>query len=323
VSENSRNFAVIGVGGYVAPRHLEAIRHVGGRLIAAVDPHDSVGSLDQYSFETRFFTEIERLDRHLDKLRRGPVAERVHYLSVCSPNYLHDAHCRFGLRLDADVICEKPLVISPWNLDALERLEQETGRRVFAVLQLRLHPKLIELRDTLRREQETMHDVEVTYVTARGPWYDVSWKSSAEKSGGVPMNIGIHLFDLVHWLFGPVQRSVVHLAERRRYGGVLRFARANVRWFLSTEQADLQLVQPSIGNPTFRAINVDGTEVQFIGGVASLHSRVYEEILAGHGLGIVDARPAIELVHTIRSARTQTADVGDMHPVVRTLLRVP
>jgi UDP-N-acetyl-2-amino-2-deoxyglucuronate dehydrogenase len=238
VPQKPGNFAILGVGGYVAPRHLRAIRDVGGRLIAAADPNDSVGLLDQFSFDTCFFTEIERLDRHLEKLRRGPVSERAHYLSVCSPNHLHDAHCRLGLRLGADVICEKPLVINPWNLDALESLEQETGRRVFTILQLRLHPKLARLREELLAETTAMHEVELTYVTPRGPWYDVSWKSSPEKSGGVPTNIGIHLFDLVLWLFGAAQHIVVHVAEPRRYGGVLHLAHARVLWF--TRWARLQ-----------------------------------------------------------------------------------
>jgi UDP-N-acetyl-2-amino-2-deoxyglucuronate dehydrogenase len=312
------NFAIVGVGGYVAPRHLRAIRDVGGRLIAAADPNDSVGVLDQFSFDTRFFTEIERLDRHLEKLRRGPVSERVHYLSVCSPNYLHDAHCRLGLRLGADVICEKPLVINPWNLDALESLEQETGRRIFTVLQLRLHPKLARLREELAVQTSAMHEVELTYVTPRGPWYDVSWKSSPEKSGGVPTNIGIHLFDLVLWLFGAVERVAVHVAEPRRCGGVLQLERARVRWFLSTDPADLALVQRGHTSPTFRSIAVDGSEIDFTDGFSDLHSRVYEKILAGYGFTIADARPSIELVHQIRTAPA-AAQSDDAHASVRKL----
>jgi UDP-N-acetyl-2-amino-2-deoxyglucuronate dehydrogenase len=316
--ENPRNFAVVGVGGYVAPRHLRAIREVGGRLIAAADPNDSVGILDQFSFDVRFFTEMERLDRHLEKLRRGPVGERVHYLSICSPNYLHDAHCRLGLRLGADVICEKPLVINPWNLDVLEGLEQETGRRVFTILQLRLHPMLAELRETLFAEKNGMHEVDLTYVTPRGPWYDGSWKASTEKSGGVPMNVGIHLFDLVLWLFGPVQGLVVHIAEPRRCGGVLQLLRARVRWFLSTEPADIERAKPSGTIASFRSIRVDGAEVEFSQGFSDLHSRVYEKILSGHGLGIADARPSIELVHRIRTA-VASDDIEDAHPIVRKL----
>jgi UDP-N-acetyl-2-amino-2-deoxyglucuronate dehydrogenase len=319
VGQGFPNFAILGVGGYVAPRHLRAIRDVGGRLIAAADPSDSVGVLDEYSFDTRFFTEIERLDRHLEKLRRGLSNERAHYLSVCSPNYLHDAHCRLGLRLEADVICEKPLVINPWNLDALERLEEETGHKVFTVLQLRLHPRLAELRERLLTEKSGTHDVELTYVTSRGPWYDVSWKSSAEKSGGVPTNIGIHLFDLVLWLFGPMQRSRVHIAEPRRYGGTMQLARANVRWFLSTQPADLALTQSTGTSHTFRSIRVDGAEIEFSDGFADLHTRVYEKMLAGYGFRIADARPSIELVHGIRTAPAVSEDLGEAHAVVRKL----
>jgi len=316
--KNKGNFAIVGVGGYVAPRHLDAIRHVEGRLIAAADPNDSVGILDQYSFETRFFTEIDRLDRHLEKLRRGPASERVHFLSVCSPNYLHDAHCRLGLRLGADVICEKPLVINPWNLDVLESLEEETGHKVFTVLQLRLHPRLAELRETFLLEKNGMHDVDLTYITSRGPWYDVSWKASVEKSGGVPTNIGIHLFDLVLWLFGAVQSSQVHIGQARRYAGVLGLERARVRWFLSTDPADLPPSQTS-GRTTFRSIKVDGKEIEFSDGFSDLHTRVYEKTLAGHGFRIADARPSIELVHRIRAAQAFEGDGEDVHPAVHAL----
>jgi len=316
--ENSPNFAVVGVGGYVAPRHLQAIRDVGGRVIAAADPNDSVGVLDQYSFDTRFFTETERLDRHLEKLRRGQASERLHFLSVCSPNYLHDAHCRLGLRVGADVICEKPLVINPWNLDALESLEHETGHRVYTVLQLRLHPDLMRLRERLQMDGQGMHDVELTYVTARGPWYDVSWKASFEKSGGIPTNIGIHMFDLVLWLFGSTIASCTQVAEPRRFGGVLRLQRANVRWFLSTERTDLESAPTSAPCSRFRSIKVDGQEIEFSDGLDELHTRVYENILAGRGFRIADARPSIELAHLIRTAPV-VADLDGAHPAVRKL----
>jgi len=318
MSQHLTNFAIIGVGGYVAPRHLKAIRDVGGRLVAAADPKDSVGILDQYSFDVRFFTEIERLDRHLEKLRRGPEGDRVHYLSVCSPNYLHDAHCRLGVRLKADVICEKPLVINPWNLDALESLEEETGQRIFTVLQLRLHPKLLELREKLLSNKERTHDVELTYVTSRGPWYDVSWKASAEKSGGVPTNIGIHLFDLLVWLFGGVRNSRVHVSETRRFAGALELERANVRWFLSIEAADLPFAAQPGARTTFRSIVVDGSEIEFSEGFGDLHTRVYEKTLAGQGFRIGDARPSIELVHAIRTAPTARIDAA-AHPLARKL----
>lgn len=298
-----RNFAVTGVSGFVAPRHLKAIRETDNRLVAAVDPHDAVGVLDQYSFDVRFFTEIERFDRHLEKLRRGPEENRVHYVSICSPNYLHDAHIRLALRVGAHAICEKPIVINPWNLDALRELEAETGCRVSTVLQLRLHPALLALKQELDGgTRGTQHDVCLTYVTARGPWYDVSWKGSSERSGGVATNIGIHLFDLLLWLFGNVVDSEVHLSEARRMGGFLELERAKVRWFLSVDRRDLPFpVQPG-SRTMFRSITVDGREVEFTEGFADLHTRVYEETLSGRGFGIDVARPSIELLHRIRTA---------------------
>lgn len=306
----SRNFAVIGVGGYVAPRHLKAIRDTGNRTIAAADPKDSVGVLDSYGFDVRFFTEIERLDRHLEKLKRGPDAERVHWVSVCSPNYLHDAHCRLGLRVDADVICEKPLVINPWNLDALGSMEEETGRRVWSVLQLRVHPKLVELRERLLAELRTNHEVELTYITSRGNWYDISWKGDEAKSGGVPTNIGIHFFDLLLWLFGKPQRQLVHILEDRRAGGVLELERARVRWYISIDRNDLPFTPEPGKKTTFRSITVDGHEVEFSEGFTDLHTRVYEETLAGRGFGLDVARPSVELAHRIRTDRRVAPDAG-------------
>ncbi len=235
-----RNFAVIGVGGYIAPRHLQAIRDTGHRLVAAVDPKDSVGILDRYSFDVRFFTEVERFDRHLEKLRRAGSAERVHYALDLLPNYLHDAHCRLALRVRADAICEKPLVINPWNLDALAEIEAETGRRIYTILQLRVHPALLALKAQLEQESAgTMHDVVLTYITSRGNWYHVSWKGQPEKSGGIATNIGIHFFDLLLWLFGPAQAVKVFQADSRRMSGWLQLERARVRWFLSVERDDL------------------------------------------------------------------------------------
>lgn len=313
----SRNFAITGVGGYIAPRHLRAIRDTGNRLVAAVDPKDSVGILDQYSFDVRFFTEVERFDRHLEKLRRGVEADRVHYLTVCSPNYLHDAHCRLGLRVGADVICEKPLVINPWNLDPLRELEHETGRRIFTVLQLRAHPKLIELRARLRAESpRAPHDVVLTYVTSRGAWYDVSWKGSIEKSGGVPTNIGIHFFDLLVWLFGDVESQEVHLKQPRRMAGTIALERARVRWFLSVEQRDLPFTPEPGGRATFRSITVDGQEIEFSEGFTDLHTVVYRDVLAGHGYGLDDVRPSIDLAHQIRVAEPVTPG-PDAHPKLR------
>jgi UDP-N-acetyl-2-amino-2-deoxyglucuronate dehydrogenase len=312
-----KNFALMGAAGYVAPRHLKAIHDTGNRLVAAVDPHDAVGVLDRYGFDVRFFTEIERFDRHLEKLRRGAEADRVHYVSICSPNYLHDAHIRLALRAGADALCEKPLVINPWNLDALRDLERETGRRVSTVLQLRLHPQLQALRDRMTREAPSRpHDVSLTYVTVRGRWYDTSWKGSEERSGGLATNIGIHLFDLLLWLFGPVQACEVHLRERRRLAGFLELQRARVRWFLSADAADLPFTPEPAVKTTFRSIEVDGLEVEFSEGFADLHTRVYEEALAGRGFGIDESRPAVELTHRIRSTPVESADRSRLHPVL-------
>jgi UDP-N-acetyl-2-amino-2-deoxyglucuronate dehydrogenase len=312
----SRNFAIAGVAGYVAQRHLQAIHDTGNHLLAAVDPHDAVGILDRFSFDVRFFTEIERFDRHLEKLRRGAEADRIHYLSICSPNYLHDAHIRLALRVGADAVCEKPLVINPWNLDALEELELETGRRLFTILQLRLHPALLRLKaEMTAKASAAPHDVCLTYVTARGPWYDVSWKGSDERSGGLVTNIGIHLFDLLLWMFGPMRRSDVHLREPRRGSGVVELERARVRWYLSAEPADLPFVPEPGTRTSHRSITIDGQEVEFTDGMGGLHTRAYEEILAGRGLGATDARGAIELVYQIRHAAV-SANVRSPHPML-------
>lgn len=310
------NFAICGVGGYVAPRHLKAIHETGNTLVAAVDPHDAAGILDRFSFDVRFFTEIERFDRHLEKLRRGPEAQRVRYLSICSPNYLHDAHIRLALRVGADAICEKPLVINPWNLDALEALEHETQRRIFTILQLRLHPTLLRLKAQLDAQPARgACEVTLTYVTARGPWYDVSWKGSDERSGGLVTNIGIHLFDLLFWLFGALRQSEVYLREPRRAAGFVELERARVRWFLSADVGDLPFT-PQQGQPSsYRSMVVDDREIEFTDGMNDLHTRAYEEILAGRGSSTTEARPAIELVHRIRSAPV-SANVTAPHPML-------
>ena len=307
-----KNFAITGVAGYIAPRHLKAIAATGNRLVAAVDPHDSVGLLDQFALDIRFFTEFERFDRHVEKLRRGPEEGRIHYVSICSPNYLHDAHCRFALRVGADAICEKPLVINPWNLDALQELEQETGRRIYTVLQLRLHEKLVRLRESLLAGGRR-HDVTLTYVTSRGRWYDVSWKGSPNQSGGVATNIGIHFFDLLLWLFGPVAECFVHETGTRRMAGFLELERADVRWLLSVDAADLPF-SPSPGKTTYRSIRIDDEELEFTEGFTDLHTRIYEEALAGRGFGIDVVRPSIELAHRIRTAPADTRGVA--HPIL-------
>lgn len=309
------NFGLIGVGGYVAPRHLRAIRNAGHQLLAAVDPHDAVGVLDRYFPEAKFFSEIERFDRHLEKLRRRGEAERLHFLSICSPNFLHDAHVRLALRVRADAICEKPLVISPWNLDQLAQLEEEYGGRVHTVLQLRLHPAMRALQARLLNQRERVQVV-LSYVTRRGPWYSVSWKGSESKSGGLAMNIGVHFFDILLWLFGRCQQSQVHLREPRRIGGVLELERARVSWFLSVEAADLPEAARQAGQCAYRSLTVDGQPVDFSEGFEDLHDQVYTEILAGRGFGIEDARPSIELVYRIRKSPIETPG-PEAHPLLQ------
>jgi UDP-N-acetyl-2-amino-2-deoxyglucuronate dehydrogenase len=314
---DTKNFAVTGVAGYVAPRHLQAIRDCRHTVVAAVDPSDSVGILDQYGFDIRFFTEFDRFERHLDHQRALGDEHRVHYVSVCSPNDLHDRHCRAALRGGADVICEKPLVVDPCGLDALEEAEAATGGRIWTVLQLRLHPTLIALRERLGRDPRSRFDVSITYVTARGQWYDVSWKGTPQRSGGVVTNIGIHLFDLMLWLFGPAIESRVHLASARRMAGFLELERARVRWFLSVEPADLPDDAAARGINRHHSIVVDGEEIEFTAGLLDPHTRVYERTLAGEGFGIADARGSIELSHAIRNAGVTPAEGSIAHPLVR------
>jgi UDP-N-acetyl-2-amino-2-deoxyglucuronate dehydrogenase len=306
-----------GVAGYIAPRHLQAIHDTGNRLIAALDPHDSVGILDRYFQDTVFFTDAERFDRHLEKLRHGPDEERLHYLSICSPNNLHDAHIRLALKAGADAICEKPIVLNPWNLDALQELEKETGRHVKTILQLRVHPSLIELKSQIEKESRNRkHEVTLTYITSRGPWYLFSWKGSVERSGGLATNIGIHLFDLLIWFFGNVQNIEIHHSDPQRVAGFFELQNANVRWFLSIQKEDLPNGEFERGKSTFRSIAIDGKEVEFSEGFTDLHTRVYEEILAGRGFGIETARPSVELAYRIRSA--EVVEGGEKgHPMAK------
>ena len=309
------NFAITGLAGYIAPRHLQAIKDAGGTLVAGVDPHDSVGILDSYFPNAAYFTEFERFDRYLEMLRRSRAENAVHYLSICSPNHLHDAHIRVALRTGSSAICEKPLVVNPWNLDALEELEQEAAGRVYTVLQLRLHPQLVALKERLSKEPSRRRNVRLSYVTSRGTWYRYSWKGDVEKSGGVATNIGIHFFDLLVWLFGDVERNEVHVSSPERLGGTLQLKNADVQWFLSVDPADLP--QRLIGKQTtYRSITVDGEEIEFSGGFRDLHSEIYRETLAGRGFGIDAARPSIELVYQIRTAKV-VAPGADAHPLVR------
>ena len=309
------NFALIGAGGYIAPRHMRAIKAVGGDLVVALDPKDSVGIMDSYFPDAHFFVEFERFDRHIDKLRRK--GEPVSYVSVCSPNYLHDSHIRFGLRSGADVICEKPVVLNPWNIDALADLEDETGKRVFNVLQLRLHPTIRALRERYAAgTARDKHMVDLTYITSRGRWYHVSWKGDLQKSGGIATNIGVHFFDMLQWVFGRVLECSVHLATADTAAGYLELERARVRWFLSIDEQTLPSEVRAKGQRTYRSITVDGEAVEFSEGFTDLHTASYRDILAGGGFGLDDARPSIELVQRIRSARL--VDEPDrMHPFAR------
>jgi UDP-N-acetyl-2-amino-2-deoxyglucuronate dehydrogenase len=293
------SFALIGAAGYIAPRHLQAIKAVGGDLKAALDPSDSVGIIDSYFPEAHFFTEFERFDRHIDKLaRRG---EKIDYMTVCSPNYLHDAHCRFALRSDANVICEKPLVLNPWNIDALADIERATGKRIATILQLRLHPAIQALKAKVDASPKNEFPVDLTYITSRGRWYHASWKGEDEKSGGVATNIGIHFFDMLTYIFGPLQRSVVHVRDRERAAGYLECGRAKVRWFLSINRDDLP-EDVKGKKTTYRALNIDGEGIEFSDGFADLHTRSYEEILAGRGFGLDAVRPSVEFVSAFRKA---------------------
>ena len=313
-----RNFALIGAAGFVAPRHIQAIHETGNRLIAAADPHDSVGVLDRYFSDVRYFPEIERFDRHLEKLRRAGEEKRAHYISICSPNYLHDAHVRLALRLGAHAICEKPLVIEPWNLDYLARLEEESATRVYTVLQLRVHERLRALKAQLdAAPNDRRRKVQLTYITSRGPWYDVSWKGVEERSGGVAMNIGVHFFDLLIWLFGAPDKVEVHLREKRRTAGFLELKHADVTWFLSVDAADLSaaVAGNAVDRTMVRAMDIDGEVWDFTDGFQNLHSRVYQSVLAGDGFGIEDARPSIALVHSLREA-APSRSFSTVHPLV-------
>lgn len=309
-----KNFALVGAAGYIAPRHMQAIRDTGNRLVAALDPNDSVGILDSYFPDAHFFTEFERFDRHVDKLRRRDSPDRVHYVSICSPNYLHDAHVRFALRSGADAICEKPLVINPWNLDGLAELEREFGRRVHTILQLRLHPSLLALREKVRAAPGRRYRVGLTYITPRGRWYLASWKGDEARSGGVAANIGVHFYDMLLWLFGPLRATRTALREPTRTAGVLELAQADVEWYLSVDGADLAKLGRPAGKP-YRSIVIDGEELEFSDVFRDLHTESYAGILAGRGFGVEDVRPSIELLHRVRHDALSPGLMGQ-HPLV-------
>ena len=303
----SKKFAITGVGGYIAPRHLRAIYDTGNEIIAALDPNDSVGILDSYSHDIAFFTEFERFDRHLERIKRNPSREGIDYLSICTPNYLHDAHIRLALRLGADAICEKPLVTNPWQLDALQELEQESDGKVYSILQLRLHPSIVGLKKKVESDPEGTHyDIDLTYITSRGKWYQYSWKGNEDKSGGISANIGIHFFDMLMWIFGRVQESSIHLKEPNKMGGKLELEKATVRWYLAIDKKDLPPEAVAQGKPTFRSIRVDEEEIEFSTGFTDLHTQMYQVILDGNGFGMEDTRASIELVHQLRTSAVDT-----------------
>jgi UDP-N-acetyl-2-amino-2-deoxyglucuronate dehydrogenase len=310
-----KNFGIIGVAGYIAARHLKAIKDTGNNLLASLDRFDSVGIIDSYFPESDFFVEFERFDRHFEKLKR--TGTKIDYVSICSPNYLHDSHIRFALRHKADAICEKPIVLNPWNVEALQEIEKETGKRVFTVLQLRLHPKIIELREKIRKSpKDKIHDIDLTYITSRGNWYNISWKGDIQKSGGVATNIGVHFFDMLGWIFGKTVANIVHLSENNKAAGYLELENARIRWFLSLDYNDIPKALKESGRRTYRSVTIDGKEIEFSEGFTDLHSLTYSEILSGNGFGLQDAKQSVETVYTIRNAKP-VGITGEYHPILK------
>jgi UDP-N-acetyl-2-amino-2-deoxyglucuronate dehydrogenase len=311
-----KNLVLIGGAGYIAPRHMKAIKETGNDLVAVLDKNDSVGVIDSYFPNARFFVEFERFDRFIEKQRRAN-GNKIDYVSICSPNYLHDAHIRFAFRIDADAICEKPVVLNPWNIEALQEIERERGRKAYVILQLRLHPAIIALKHKIDSEPDIVkHDIDLTYITSRGRWYLVSWKGDVEKSGGIATNIGIHFFDMLEWIFGPVQSNVVHMEQPTKAGGFLEMKKARIRWFLSIDSEDLPN-PPKGGKPaTYRSITIDGEEIEFTEGFTDLHTRTYEAILAGKGYGLEDAKPAVDIASKINRS-IPIGLLGDYHPMLK------
>jgi UDP-N-acetyl-2-amino-2-deoxyglucuronate dehydrogenase len=315
IRDKMKNFLLIGASGYIAPRHLKAIKDTKNHLVAALDLYDGVGIMDSYFPQADFFTEFERFDRHVDKLRRKGT--NIDYVSICSPNFLHDSHIRFGLRNGADVICEKPIVLNPWNVDALKNLEQETGKNIYNILQLRLHPSVIELKNKIANgDPNKIYDVDLSYITSRGHWYYTSWKGDVTKSGGVATNIGVHFFDMITWIFGDIKENVVHLHEHDRAAGYLQLEKARVRWFLSINYDTIPEEIREKGMRTFRSITVDGDAFEFSGGFTELHTRSYEHILEGNGFRISEAENAIQTVYNIRHQQPLGLK-GDYHPLAK------
>jgi UDP-N-acetyl-2-amino-2-deoxyglucuronate dehydrogenase len=298
------NFALIGAAGYIAPRHMKAIKDTGNDLIAALDPFDSVGVIDSYFPEADFFTEPERFDRHLDKLRRKNEGKRIDFVSICSPNYLHDAHIRLALRNDCHAICEKPIVLNPWNVDALQEIEKESGKKIYTILQLRHHPSIIQLKEMVDNgPAEKVYNIDLTYFTGRGRWYFISWKGDIQKSGGVATNIGVHFFDMLSWIFGKMQDLHITVSKPEKVSGYLELERARVKWQLSLDVNDIPKQFAQKGQRTFRSIKVEGKEIEFSGGFTDLHTVAYQNILEGKGFGLEEARNSIEIVHQIRNLK--------------------
>ncbi|HKK66829.1 MAG TPA: Gfo/Idh/MocA family oxidoreductase [Bacteroidales bacterium] len=315
MNNTKTRFALIGAAGYIAIRHVKAIKETGNDLTATLDLFDSVGFLDAYFPNTDFFTEYERFDRHVDKLKRKD--KKIDYVSICTPNYLHDSHIRFALKNDAHAICEKPLVLNPWNIDGLAEMEQETGKKINTILQLRLHPSIIALKEKIANgPKDKVYDVDLAYLTSRGNWYHYSWKGNAKKSGGISTNIGIHFYDMLTWIFGDVKESIVHEHGEKRAAGFLQLQKARVRWVLSVDENDLPDNVKLKGQRTFRSITVEGEEIEFSKGFTDLHTLSYQEILRGNGFGLDDARKSIEIVYDIRNA-TPIGLKGDYHPLCK------
>jgi UDP-N-acetyl-2-amino-2-deoxyglucuronate dehydrogenase len=310
-----KDFAIIGVAGYIAPRHLQAIRDTKNNLVAALDKFDTVGILDSYFPSADFFTEFERFDRHLDKQRR--LGKRIDYVSICTPNYLHDSHIRFALRHQADAICEKPLVLNPWNVDALAEIEKETGKKIYTILQLRLHPSIIALKKQIEEgPKDKIYDVDLTYMTSRGSWYHMSWKGELDKSGGIATNIGVHFFDMLTWVFGGVRKNIVHTLTKDAAAGFLELERARVRWFLSIDYNDVPAEIKAKGKRTYRSLTMEGNEIEFSDGFTDLHTISYQQILNGNGFGLSEARQSIQTVYEIRN-QTPAPLQGDYHPLAK------
>lgn len=308
-----KNFGIIGVGGYIAPRHLKAIKETGNNLIVALDKNDSVGIMDSYFPQCSFYTEYERFDRFVEKIKH--TKDKLDFVTVCTPNYLHDSHIRFGLRAGADVICEKPLVLNPWNIDALQKMEEQTGRKVYNILQLRLHPAIIEWKNMVDNgPKDKVYDVDLTYITSRGLWYYTSWKGDSSKSGGVATNIGVHFYDMLSWIFGSIKENIVHIYEHDRAAGLLLFERARVRYFMSINADTLPKQAVEQGKRTYRKMEMDGKEIEFSDGFTELHTESYKKILAGEGFGLDQAYQSIKIVHDIRNTRPIGLK-GDYHPL--------